>query len=313
MLLFFLSVSGEKAYRCPPSSAAQRASLGFYQDDFPFARWQTSRDLSSPLQPSNSSCSPKAKLASASREGWSPAAGPYLGLESLGENTLLTDADGSSLSAQTRKSQFEPLDLSIRPESVMSPAALVQMAGIFSNGLSSSITQQLHTYFKAAGELGVKPTYQSDLLAQETRANKKAQHADAGDGAFEKTEQQPEDESDDAAKWKMLKNNLEPEEVVQSGAEFQGAAEKNMQAFWGRGVSESPISSLENLTPGQADQHQPQHQAGLLSFLRSQGSLSSTSANAHIASTNGGGGVEKDVTSGEHQYRIYPTDGSHCF
>lgn len=322
LLLFFLSVSGEKAYRCPPSSAS-RASLGFYQDDFPFARWQTGRDLSSPLQPTNSSSSPKPKLAPAPREGWSPAAGHYLGLESLGENALLVakqpkltdkgaDADGSS-SAQTRKSQFEPLDLSVRPESVMSPAALVQMAGIFSNGLSSSITQQLHSYFKAAGELGVKPTYQSDLLAQEARENKKAQHAEGGDGVFEKTEQQLEDESDDTAKWKMLKSNIEPEEVVQSSAEFQGAAEKNTQAFWGRGVSESPISSLENLTPGQADQHQHQHQAGLLSFLRSQGSLSSTSANAHIASTNGGGGMEKDVTSGEHQYKIYPTDGSHCF
>lgn len=193
----------------------------------------------------------------------------------------------------------------------MSPAALVQMAGIFSNGLSSSITQQLHSYFEAAGELGVKPTYQSDLLAQETREKKKAQHVDGGDGVFEKTEQQLEDENDDAAKWKMLKNDIEPEEVVQSGAEFQGPAEKNMQAFWGKGVSDSSISSLENLTPGQVDQHQ--HQAGLLSLLRSQGSLSSTSANSHIASMNGGDGMEKDVTSGEHQYRIYPTAGSHCF
>lgn len=266
----------------------------------------------------------------ASREGWSPAAGHYLGLESLGENALLvakqsnltdkgTDVD-SSLSAQTRKSQFEPLDLSIRPESVMSPAALVQMAGIFSNGLSSSITQQLHSYFKATGELGVKPTYQSDLLAQETRENKNAQHADGGDGVFEKTEQQLEDENDDTTNWKMLKNDIEAEEVVQSGVEFQGPAEKNMQAFWGRGVSESPISSLENLTPGQADQHQ--HQAGLLSFLRSQGSLSSTSANAHIASMNDGGGMEKDVTSGEQtevtassylfSKRLMPSSG-HCW
>lgn len=321
MRLFFLSVSGEKAYRCPPSSAAQRAPLGFYQDDFPFPRWQTGRDLSSPLQPTNSGSSPKPKLTPASREGWSPAAGHYLGLESLGENALRlakpsdlgddgADVSGSS-SAQTRKSQFEPLDLSIRPESVMSPAALVQMAGIFSNGLSSSITQQLQSYSKAAGELGVKPTYQSDLLVQGTRENKNPQHADGIDGVFEKTEQALEDENDDGAKWKMLKNDIEPEEAVQSGADFQGPVEKNMQAFWGRGVSESPISSLENLTPGQPDQHQ--HQASLLSFLRSQGSLNSTSANAHRASVNGGGGMEKDVTSGEHQYRIYPTFGSHRF
>lgn len=316
---FFLSVSGEKAYRCPPSSAAHRASLGFYQDDFPFARWQSSRDLSSPPQPTNSSSSHKPKRGPAPREGWSPAAGHYPGRESLAESALLapkqsslkrTDADGSS-SAQTRKSQFEPLDLSIRPESVMSPAALVQMAGIFSNGLSSSITQQLHSYFKAAGELGLKPNYQPDLLAQETRENKKMQHSDRGNGAFEKNERQLEDETEDAVKWKMLKKDIEPEEVGQS--EFQGPGEKNRQAFWGGGVSQSPISSLENLTPGQADQHQQQHQAGLLSFLRSQESLSSTSANAHITSMNGGGGMEKDVTSGEHQYRIYLTDESHRF
>lgn len=163
------------------------------------------------------------------------------------------------------------------------------------------MTQQLHSYFKAAGELGVKPTYQSDLLAQETRENERTQQADGGDGVFEQSEQQLEDENDAAAKWKTLKSDIEPKEVVQSGAEFQGPAEKSTQAFWGRGVSESPISSLENLTPGQVDQHQHQHQAGLLSFLRSQGSLSSTSANAHIGSMNGGGGMEKDATSGERQ------------
>ncbi|CAF98275.1 unnamed protein product, partial [Tetraodon nigroviridis] len=257
------------------------------------------------MKPTNSSSSPKPKRGPAPREGWSPAAGHYPGPESLGENALLAprksnlksaDVDGSS-SAQTRKSQFEPLDLSIRPESVMSPAALVQMAGIFSNGLSSSISQQLHSYFKAAGDLGVKPTYPSDLLAPERRENKNMQHTDGGDDVFEKTEQQLEEEKEDAGKWKMLKNDVEPEEVGQSGVEFQGPSEKNRQAFWGGGVSESPISSLENLTPGQADQHQHQHQAGPMSFLRSQESLSSTSANAHIASMNGGGGVEKDVPS----------------
>lgn len=305
LLFFLLSVSGEKAYRCPPSSAAQRGSLGFFQDDFPFACWPPSGDLSSPLQPTNSSSSPKAKLAPASREGWSPAAGHFLGPEGPGaRQPNLTDkgadVDGS-LSSQTKKSQFEPLDLSIRPESVMSPAALVQMAGIFSNGLSSSITQQLHSYFRAAGELGVKPTYQPDLSAQETGENKKGQHADGDNGVFEKSEQQPGDETDDTAKWKLLRNDIEPEEVLQSGAEFQGPAEKNTQAFWGGGVSESPISSLENLTPGQADQHR--HHADLLSFLRSQGGLSSTSANAHIAIMNGDGGMDKDVTSGEHQHR----------
>lgn len=291
-------MAGEKAYRCAPSGAAQRAPLGFYQDDFPFPRWQTSRDLSSPLQHANSSSSPKPKLG--------PAAGHYLGLEGLGDGALLAskqsglnekgaDADGPS-SGKTRKSQFEPLDLSIRPESVMSPAALVQMAGIFSNGLSSSITQQLQSYSKAAGELGVKPAYQPDLLAQGTRESR---------NAFERTERAAEDESGDAAKWKAAKSDGDTEEASQG--------EKNMRAFWGGGASDCPVSSLENLTPGQADhqQQQQQHQAGLLSFLRSQGGLSSTSAGAHRSSVNGG--VEKDGASGEHPYRVYPTCGSGLF
>lgn len=320
---------GEKVYRCPLSSdytAAQTASLSFHLDRYHFPHWQNSRDLSSPLQPtSSSSSSPNPKLRPRSREDWSPAAGHYLALENHSENALLinkqsdlTDKDtavDSSLSGQTRKSQYEPLDLSVRPESVtshsaMSPAVLVQMSGVFSNGFSSSITRRLQSYSNAAAELSGKPAYQCDLLAQgtaeeEMNTSNAGSTGHGGEGEFEKSEQGREDANDDAAKWKMLKNSvLEPEEVGQANADCQGPSEKHDKlGQWGRAVADSPISSLENLTPGQANPLQ--HQGGLLSFLRSQGTLSSTPAGAHKATLNSGGNMEKDVTSGEHEFMYY--------
>lgn len=314
---------GEKAYRCPLSgdyTTAQTASLGFHLDRYHFPHWQSSRDLASPLQPpsSSSSSSPNPKLRPRSREGWNSAAGHYFGLESHTESTLLINkqsdlsdnAMDGCLSAPTRKSQYEPLDLSVRPESVMShsamsPAAMVQMSGIFNNGLASSITRQLQSYSVAA-ELGVKPTYQCDLLVQGAKEEMNTQNASEGQNGeveSEKPDQAKEDENDAAAKWKMLKNNvLNPEELVQASADFQGPGEQknNKPGPWGGAVAEPPITSLENLTPGQADLHQ--HQGGLLSFFRSQGNLSSTPASAHNATLNGGGGMEKDVISGEHQF-----------
>lgn len=192
--------------------------------------------------------------------------------------------------------------------SAMSPAALVQMSGIFSNGLSSSVTRRLQSYSNAAAELSVKPAYQCDLLVQGTKEEVNTQNAAStghgGEAEFEKSEHVREGEDDDAAKWKMLKNNvLKLEELVQASADFQGAGEKkhDKPGPWGRAATKSPISSLENLTPGQTDQHQ----GGLLSFLRSQGNLSSTPASAHKASLNGGGDMEKDVTSGEHQLKYH--------
>lgn len=326
MFLLLLSVLGEKVYRCPLSSdytTAQTASLSFHLDRYHFPHWQNSRDLASPLQPpsSSSSSSPNPKLRPRSREGWNPAAGHYLGLESHTENTLLinklsdlSDKDNdmdSCLSAPTRKSQYEPLDLSVRPESVMShsamsPAALVQMSAIFNNGLASSITRQLQSY-SVADELSVKPTYQCDLLVQGMKEEMNTQNVASvgqnGEAESEKPDQAREDENDVAAKWKMLKNNvLNPEELVQASADFQGPGEQknNKPGPWGGAVAEPPITSLENLTPGQADLHQ--HQGGLLSFFRSQGNLSGTPASAHKASLDGEGGMEKDVLSGEHQF-----------
>ncbi|KAI4825417.1 hypothetical protein KUCAC02_021097 [Chaenocephalus aceratus] len=282
--------TGEKVYRCPVSSdftAAQTASLSFHLDRYHFPHW----------------------------EGWSPA--EYLGLENHSENALLinkqpdiTDKDAAvdtSLSAPTRKSQYEPLDLSVRPDSVMShsgmsPAELLQMAGVFSNGLSSSLARRLQSYSNAAAELGVKPAYQCDLLVQGIKGEMNALSAGStghnGEGEFEKSEQGRDDENDDAAKWKVLRNNiLEPEEMGEADFQIPGEKKHEKAGPWGRAVAESPISSLENLTPGQADQLQ--HQGGLLSYLRSQGNMSST----HNVSPNHVGSMETDVASGRKPFQ----------
>lgn len=245
--------------------------------------------------------------------------GHYLSLESHGENlinkqpdisdNIKTGMDGSP-SAQTRKSQYEPLDLSIRPESVvspsvMSPATLVQMSAMLSNGLSSSFTSRLQSYSNPAAELSTKSAYECDLLVRGAKEEMSTQNAASTghDDKCGKSEKMREDENEDVAKWKMLKDKApEPEELVQ--ADFQDSGEKkpNKLGPWSRAVAESPISSLENLTPGQAEQQQP---GSLLSFLRSQGNMSVTPASALKASVNGVGGMEKDVTSGEHQIKYH--------
>ncbi|XP_029134266.2 zinc finger protein 536-like isoform X2 [Labrus bergylta] len=303
--------AGEKVYRCPLAadfSAAQAASLSFQLDRYHFPPWQTSRDLSSPLQPpsSSSSSSPNPKLRPRSREDWSPAAGLYHGLES--ENALLLNKQaelsdkvkaGGEISAQTRKSQYEPLDLSVRPESVMSHS--VQMSGVFTNGLSSSssVTRRLQSFSNTVAELRVKPSYQCDLLVPGTKEDMNTQKTGCtvhdSEGEFEKPEPGREGEIDEAAKWKMLKNSvLTPEESAQASADFQELEEPSA---WSQAASESPISSLESLTPGQVDQLQ--QQGGLLSFLRPQGSLSGS----HNASVNGGGDMERDGASAQKPFQ----------
>lgn len=328
MFLLSLSLLGEKIYRCPLSSdytVTQTASFGFHLDHYHFPHWQNSRDLSSPLQPTSSSSSPNLKLRPRSRETWSPAEDHYLGLENQSENSLLINKQSSLtnkdagvdgfLSTQTRRSQYEPLDLSVRPESVtshsaMSSAAPLQMSGVSSNGLSTSITRQLKSFSNAAAELNAKPPFQCDLLVQRTKKRMNtpnagsAGHDDEGD--FVKSKQGRENDNDNAAKWKMLKNNfLMPEELEQASGDFQGPGEKKHDGpeRWSKAVVEYSISPLENLTPGQANHFQ--YQGGLVSFLRAQDNVSSPPATAHKARLNGGGDMEKDVASGECHILCY--------
>ncbi|XP_016888356.1 uncharacterized protein LOC107988660 [Cynoglossus semilaevis] len=179
----------------------------------------------------------------------------------------------------------------------MSPGVVAQMADIISNGLPSSITQQSQSY----AELILPPAYQGDLLTkgtkEESNTEKEASTCNSVKKELEKSEQGREEEMDDVAKWQILKNNiLEQEEVGHANSDYQGLGEKlDKSGQWGRGVAEFPISSLESLTPGQADPLQ--YQSGLLSFFRSQGNLSTAPARVHKDILNGGGNLENDVAS----------------
>lgn len=144
----------------------------------------------------------------------------------------------------------------------------------------------------------MKPAYQCDLLLQGAKEDMNSQSAGSighdVEVAFETFER--EDKNEDSAKWKMLKNDApESKELGQATSDFEGQGGKNQTKLgqWGRAVADTPISSFESLTPGRADSLL--HQGALLSFLRSQGNLSSPPVSAHKASVNGGENMEKEA------------------
>lgn len=181
-----------------------------------------------------------------------------------------------------------------------------QMSAVFSNGLpfsspsssasSSSVTRRLQSYLNTAAELSAKSLYPCDLLGHGAKEVQISQNTDA-EGRFEKPELERGTEADEAVKWKLLKK---VEELGHGSADVQQLDELGL---WNQPVSESPISSPENLAPGPANQHQQQQQGGLLSFHRTQGNLSGPLAGKHKASVNGGvGDTELDVALGEHHF-----------
>lgn len=291
---------GENVYRCPLSTdftAAAPHSL-FHLDRYHFTHWQSGRDLSSPLQPtsSSSSSSPNPKLRPRSRDDWSPAAGHSLPpQEGRGDAPFVSKQSNDTspgaevtLSGRAKRSQYEPLDLSVRPESVpshaaQSPAALVQMSGVFSNGLTPAIGRSLQSFSNQCDLLGAKdegnaPTAGPTHHSADSESN---QSVDGRDAAC-----------DGVDTWMMLQ-----EEERQ--ADFQGD-KRDAVGRWGRAAAEPSVSSLEESTAEQASPVQHQR-GGLLSFFRSQRTLSGSPAGAHKASLNGGGSTEKDVASGEHE------------
>lgn len=250
--------AGENVYRCPPSSNySQVQGASMYR--YPFSPWQ-----STPDHPDTS----PSKLRPKSRDDFSSATNHYFGLDSNNASLMKKSEQDPepSVPSHIRKSQYEPLDLSVRPD------ALVQMPGFLTNGLTSNMARRLQS-FDAAFHCDFKTADDTD-------------HG-GNNGEAEKSE----NESDDSTKRK--KNNF-----MEEGAEssFQNASEKLEPAGqWGRAISESPISSLESLNPGQA--LSLQHQAGLLSFLRSQASLTPPSKNM----VNGVGA--KDVASARKPFQ----------
>ncbi|XP_055011889.1 zinc finger protein 536-like [Boleophthalmus pectinirostris] len=258
--------TGDKIYRRPPSSdfaPGHASSLGFQLDRYPFPTWQSTSDLST---------SPS-KLRPSSRDNFTPATSHFIGLDADSAPLMNKDPD-SSVRSHVKKSQYEPLDLSVRPDS------LAQMHGFFTNGLASNMTRRLQT-FDAAFDCDLKT---ADVIDQ-------AGH----NGEAEKSES----ENDDSAKWKKKNNFME--EV----GSFQGEKlEPVAGGQWGRGVTESPIASLESLNPGQA--LSLQHQVGLLSFLRSQASLTPAS----MTVVNGGGVKEATSARKPFQCRYCPYSAS---
>ncbi|XP_011474823.2 zinc finger protein 536, partial [Oryzias latipes] len=293
--------AGEKVFRGQVSgdyaaaSAARSASLGFRHDRFQVPHWQNSRDLSSPLQPSSSSRSSSPKARPRSREDWSPATAQYVNPESLlaSRKSEASDQDAGGDGAQARKSQYEPLDLSVRPDShsAVSPAVLLQMSGLFHNGLSSSVSRGLQGSSQAPAELGERPAYQRDLLVQGTNEEMNSQNAapigQDCEGDFQ--EDKSDEEDDNATKWKTLKQDLlELKESGQASADLE--ADRKLK----RGRAASSLESLTHVDP-------LQHQGVLLSFLRSQGSLSGAPTSAHQAGLNGN--TEKDVASARKPFQ----------
>ncbi|KAM8860999.1 zinc finger protein 536-like [Synchiropus picturatus] len=211
-------VSGERLYKGPPATDHSTASLSLHLDRF---SWQSSRDpSSSPLQPTTSSSSSSSpKVRPRSREDWSPAKGHFLSQESNAENLALVnkqtekDKDPAVDSLlPTKKSQFEPLDLSVKPESL-----LAQMSGMLSHELSSSSGLRLQSY----------PNTQPEYLSGKT--------AEGAGNAGE-----------DQTLWKLQKS-LHNGDVGNAGFDFQASSERNgILGQWSRPAADpAPELSLQ--------------------------------------------------------------------
>ncbi|XP_051917662.1 zinc finger protein 536-like, partial [Hippocampus zosterae] len=262
------SAIGDNVYKCPPS--CDYPAVAFQLDRYHFPSWQNSRDLSSPLQATSSrSSSPNPKPRPRSREVWSPVSTHFLSPDR--ENALLVPDKNpdSPSSVHTNKSQYEPLDLSVSSHSTVSPALLVQMSGVFNNGLNP-----LQNY---STELDVKPAYKCDLVGIKAGVDKQ----DIGStglsvgGQDEKSsiEEELDEANEDAIEWKMLKDAGQ--------ADVLGKKHDEMVPW---ASAESNMSSPENQPPDQINTNQ---QAGLLSILRAQKNRTGT----HRTTLNDGGGV----------------------
>ncbi|XP_077372766.1 zinc finger protein 536-like isoform X2 [Festucalex cinctus] len=268
------SAIGDNVYKCPPS--CDYPAIGFQLDRYHFPSWQNSGDLSSPLQATSSrSSSPNPKPRPRSREDGSPVSAHFLSPDR--ENAMLVPdtnpASDSPSSVHTNKSQYEPLDLSVSSHSTVSPALLVQMSGVFSNGLNP-----LHKY---ATELDAKPAYRCDLLGIKESVDKPNTGSTglSVEGEVEKASVEEEDgANEDTIEWKKLKDA--------SQADVLGKKRDEMGPW---AAAESSMTSPENLPPEQIN---PYQQAGLLSLLRAQKNPSGSQR-----TTLNGGGNMNNVSS----------------
>ncbi|XP_057692299.1 zinc finger protein 536-like, partial [Corythoichthys intestinalis] len=234
------SNSGSALERRPQSSSPASASgdnvydypaIGFQLDRYHFPHWQNGGDQSSPR---SGSSSPNSKLKSRS------------GGDGAFRELPIPDKNSSSESppANASKSQYEPLDLSISSHSTLSPALLVQMSSVFSNGLNQSYS----------GELGAKAAYKCDLLGMKDQQN----FGSTGlESEVDRKSLEDDDKDEEAIAWKMPKDG-----------------QRDETGRWA--PAETSTSSSENPVP---DQIKPYEQAGLLSLLSAQKSRSEAQRN----------------------------------
>ncbi|XP_077453321.1 zinc finger protein 536-like isoform X2 [Stigmatopora argus] len=228
------SLSGSVPERRPRSSSPASASgdnvydypvIGFQLDRFHFPPWQNGGEPSSP--PSGHS-SPGSRLKSR------PTGDVAFVAPDREAPMPDKNASGQSPSpARAGKSQYEPLDLSVSAHSTLSPALLVQMSGVFSNGLNASYS----------GELGAKAAYKCDLLGMKERQNL-GSNGPSGEGDADGKSLDGEDGDVEAVAWNMAKDETSRRAPAESGTS----------------LSETPLP----------DGMEPYQQAGLLSLLSAQ-------------------------------------------
>lgn len=220
-----------------------------------------------------------------------------------------TGTGGSAVTPRTRKSQYEPLDLSLRPDWVLSSQpGSGGLTGLFqqhsslssnSNGLQAG----QHTARSDTGSDLEMPIEQEDAHTNDSSAHN-------GECTLERPVFNKEEEEEDLNKWRMMKSSSSEAGLSEEMTEMmvgvpQGPSDapqctQEKQGQWGRSVIQPLLSPLELLKPGQTPHHYL-HPHRNLSVLWSFSGQNHTFLNDNEECLNGGGGgpVERADTSSE--------------
>ncbi|KAM6945987.1 uncharacterized protein FYW47_017049 [Aplochiton taeniatus] len=317
--------TGEKAYRCPPPAdytGPQPASVLQGYPHPPLPLWQD-RGAPSPSQPAGLNPSPA--LGS--------VAGPYLG--HLGDALLAAEQScpaGADLGAldslpvQTRKSQYEPLDLSVRPDwgpsHVEQSQQIQSQAGLCGTSYPPSNTPRQPGYgddpppepapLHAAQPQRMEPGASDGLEAPEERGDfgeplardSLGLNSDTFQGPFtnEEDEEEEEEEEEEENNWARMSDSVSDTAADLQGPGGEGGClpQEKVSRRWAGAASQPPLASpLSQWKPG-PDQELLQHHMSLLSVLRSSGGpalVDDVLLNGHHgAGLNGGGTRETNET-----------------
>ncbi|XP_021430094.2 zinc finger protein 536 [Oncorhynchus mykiss] len=216
-------------------------------------------------------------------------------------------AGGSAVTPRTRKSQYEPLDLSLRPDWVLSSQpGSGGLTGLFqqhsslssnSNGLQAG----QHTARSDTGSDLELPIDQEDAHTYDSSAHN-------GECTLERPVFNKEEEEEDLNKWRMMKSSSNEAGLSEEMTEMmvgvpQGPSEapqctQGKQGQWGRSVIQPLLSPLELLKPGKTPHHHL-HPHRNLSVLWSFSGQNHTFLNDNEERLNGGEGgpMERADTS----------------